>query len=556
MAIPLAFQVRNKPIVQRYALAVLVALIALLLRQILSPWLGTDNAYHTLWGAVVFSAWYCGVGPSVVTTLLGLAGVWYWFLPPSQSFMLQHRRTDVSGMVTFLAISGFVIALGETNRRSNARSERSEFRFRRLIESNIIPVICGTKERIIEANDVFLNMIGYSRDDLVAGRLDWTKMTPPEHLPKDTHALEQLGTQGFCTPLEKEYIQRDGSRVPILVGATALNSSQEWLAFVLDLSDLKRVEAELHKSHEELEQKVEERTQALTASLATLESEVEVRRKTEEQLRVLSARLLRTQDEERRRIARDLHDSTGQTLTALKMTLASLANLVASVPHASDVLSDMETLADQALQEIRTTSHLLHPPLLDEVGFSSAAEWYVEEFTKRSGIKTSLELSATPRLTKGAQLVLFRVLQESLTNVIRHSGSPTADIKLCSDDENAILSVRDSGKGIPSEKLTSFHETGAGVGVGLGGMKERVRELGGRLKIVSDSTGTCVTATLPLPKAEQSTHDQARGKVAPFALQPQHDEAGGPDHRKYITGSLLFGPRQLGGCPSIRAKAL
>jgi len=119
-------------------------------------------------------------------------------------------------------------------------------------------------------------MIGYSRDDLVAGRLDWTKMTPPEHLPKDTHALEQLGTQGFCTPFEKEYIKRDGSRVPILVGATALNSSsQEWLAFVLDLSDLKRVEAELHTSHEELEQKVEERTQALTASLATLESEVE-----------------------------------------------------------------------------------------------------------------------------------------------------------------------------------------------------------------------------------------------------------------------------------------
>jgi PAS domain S-box-containing protein len=520
MAIPLRFQVRSRPIAMRYASGVLAALVALLLRQMLSPWLGTDSPYHTLWAAVVFSAWYCGVGPSVVTTLISFLGVWYWFLPPSQSFMLQHRRTDVSGMVTFLALSGFIIALGEATRRSNARSERSEFRFRRLIESNIIPVICGTKERIIEANDVFLNMIGYSRDDLVAGRLDWTKMTPPEHLPKDTHALEQLGTQGFCTPFEKEYIQRDGSRVPILVGATALNSSsQEWLAFVLDLSDLKRVEAELHKSHHELEQKVEERTQALTASLATLESEVEVRRKTEEQLRVLTARLLSLQDEERRHIARDLHDSTGQTLAALKMTLHSLASLIAGVPKAPNLLSELNALADQALQEIRTTSHLLYPPLLDEVGFSSAAQWYVDEFMKRSGIKTSLELSATPRLTKGAQLVFFRVLQESLTNVIRHSGSTTVDIGLCSDDENAVLSVRDYGRGIPSEKLNNFHETGAGVGVGLGGMKQRVRELGGHLRIVSNGIGTCVTATLPLSKAEQSTHDQgqASGKAAPAA---------------------------------------
>ena len=151
---------------------------------------------------------------------------------------------------------------------------------------------------------------------------------------------------------------------------------------------------------------------------------------------------------------------------------------------------------------------------------------------KRSGIKTSLELSATPRLTKGAQLVFFRVLQESLTNVIRHSGSTTVDIGLCSDDENAVLSVRDYGRGIPSEKLNSFHETGAGVGVGLGGMKQRVRELGGHLRIVSNGLGTCVTATLPLSKAEQSTHDQgqASGKLVA-------DDS--PAYRKLVEQSLL-----------------
>jgi len=170
-----------------------------------------------------------------------------------------------------------------------------------------------------------------------------------------------------------------------------------------------------------------------------------------------------------------------EILLAAQIPLGSLHRRMPYVPKAPNLLSELNALADQALQEIRTTSHLLYPPLLDEVGFSSAAQWYVDEFMKRSGIKTSLELSATPRLTKGAQLVFFRVLQEGLTNVIRHSGSTTVDIGLCSDDENAVLSVRDYGRGIPSEKLNSFHETGAGVGVGLGGMKQRVRELGGHL---------------------------------------------------------------------------
>jgi PAS domain S-box-containing protein len=161
---------------------------------------------------------------------------------------------------------------------------------------HLVHVSLWQRQGIIEANDVFLNMIGYSRDDLVAGRLDWAKMTPPEYLPKDMHALEQLRTQGFCTPFEKKYIHRDGNRVPILVGGAALYPSPlEWVAFVLDLSDLKRVEAELRKSREALEQKVEERTQALTASLATLESEIEVRGKTEKQIRELSARLLHLQ---------------------------------------------------------------------------------------------------------------------------------------------------------------------------------------------------------------------------------------------------------------------
>lgn len=287
-----------------------------------------------------------------------------------------------------------------------------------------------------------------------------------------------------------------------------------------DIEDsLRKSEAELRKAHDELEQKVEERTHQLAETVEALQSEMQVRERTEQQLRELSARLLRLQDEERRRVARDLHDSTGQTLTALKMSLASLEVLVAGIPNAPKLLSDLDALADQALQEIRTTSHLLHPPLLDEVGFSSAAQWYVDGFAKRSGFQTKLELSAV-RLTKEAELVFFRVMQESLTNVLRHSGSTAVDIILTAEGENAVLSIRDYGKGIPSEKLNSFHETGAGVGVGLGGMKQRVRELSGHLRVESaNGAGTCVTATLPLAKAQQPTNapDDTVSQAAPAA---------------------------------------
>lgn len=199
-----------------------------------------------------------------------------------------------------------------------------------------------------------------------------------------------------------------------------------------------------------------------------------------------------------------MHDSTGQTLVALKMSLASAQKLIlGGNDQVSNLLEDISVLADQAMQEIRATSHLLHPPLLDEAGLSSAARWYVDEFGRRSGIAATVELKADPNLPKDAELALFRVLQESLTNVLRHSGSKRVDVIFGRDDENAVLSVRDYGQGIPLKKLENFRHTAAGVGVGLGGMKQRVRELGGHLRVESDASGTCVTATLPLRNAEQ-----------------------------------------------------
>jgi signal transduction histidine kinase len=256
---------------------------------------------------------------------------------------------------------------------------------------------------------------------------------------------------------------------------------------------------QLDASHLELEQRVAERTAELTSALTNLESEVRVRQQAEKGLRQLSINLMTVQDEERRRIARDLHDSAGQTLAAMKMTLATL-NLMNKQqrPETEKLMNDLGALMDAALQEIRTASYLLHPPLLEEAGFASAARWFVEGFSKRSGIQVSFDTDIDgERLPRNVELVLFRVLQESLTNVHRHSGASSAEIHFAKQPGAMRLEIRDNGRGLPPERLRNFQERQAPSGVGLAGMRERMGELGGRLEIASSAEGTQVTAVLP-----------------------------------------------------------
>jgi PAS domain S-box-containing protein len=523
---------RNKSILARYVLAVGAAIAALMLRGILEPWLGLNNPYHTAWLAVVFAAWYCGLGPSIAATLISGIGVWYWFLPPAGSFAVEDPRTTISGLVGFLVFSSFIIGLGEANRRSGAKASAATAKFRAVFEqTSVFAGIMTLDGVMIDANRLCLDVCGYRAEE-VLGRQFWE--TGWWRGSREVQDKIRAGTKlaAADTPYREvlSYLWADGTERLVEFELHPIRDQDGEIIFLhptgVDVTDVKRVEAELRKSHDELEKRVEERTRALNASLASLESEIERRKTTEYVLRELSARSLRLQDEERRRIARDLHDSIGQTLVALRMMLDSLGKAVISVPKAGEMLSELESLSNQALQEIRVTSHLLHPPLLDEVGFSSAAQWYVEGFTKRSGVKANLELVATPRLTKDEELVFFRILQESLTNVLRHSGSPSVDIQLNSDAENAILSIRDYGRGIPFDKLLSFQEIGAGVGVGLGGMKQRVRNLGGHLNVQSDGTGTCVVASLPLAKAEPANGEPAE---TPDADPPDGEASAGPD---------------------------
>ena len=239
----------------------------------------------------------------------------------------------------------------------------------------------------------------------------------------------------------------------------------------------------------------------LATELDAREQAEENLRDSERSLRSLTGRLLQLQDEERRRFSRELHDSLGQYLAGVKMNLDMFSN---SRP-ADALLAEAIELLDQSIAETRTISHLLHPPLLDEAGFSSAAKWYLEGFGQRSGIEVKIDLPENlGRLPKAVELGLFRVLQESLTNIHRHSGSPRAEVSLNVFPEKVVLEVRDFGKGIPPRLLNSFQTKGVSFGVGLAGMRERVRELGGQLEVQAKSPGTLVSVALPLKEKLQA----------------------------------------------------
>jgi PAS domain S-box-containing protein len=222
----------------------------------------------------------------------------------------------------------------------------------------------------------------------------------------------------------------------------------------------------------------------------------------EKSLRELSLHLLRTQDEERRRIGRELHDSLGQNLSFMKMKLDSLKSLRrgGKIDEIQQHLAEFGRIVEDSVTEVRTISYLLYPPMLEELGLKAAVSWYVDGFTKRSGIATRLEIPCDlGRLPRDAEMAVFRILQESLTNVHRHSGSRTATVRLLLKDARLILEVTDQGKGIRSANLEESGEdwTGA-LGVGLRGMHERMRQLGGKLELKSTSTGTTIVAEVPI----------------------------------------------------------
>ena len=233
-----------------------------------------------------------------------------------------------------------------------------------------------------------------------------------------------------------------------------------------------------------------------------------------ESLRDLSARLLRMRDDEQRRLARELHDSVGQLLAAISMNNAVVSAEAGRLsPATAKCVAENASLVDEVSREIRTISHLLHPPLLDEAGLASALRWYTEGFAKRSRIDVNLEIPPDMgRMPNDAEIAMFRVVQECLTNIHRHSESSTATIRIQRQANRVLLQVQDHGKGITQDKLEKFSRTGR-IGVGFGGMRERLRQLGGTLEIQSGERGTLVSACCPwagqIPKARKKVYATA-----------------------------------------------
>ena len=247
-------------------------------------------------------------------------------------------------------------------------------------------------------------------------------------------------------------------------------------------------------------------------SVMTISEDVTDRIRAQEELLHLTAQLFRSQDEERRRIARELHDGTAQNLFGISINLAKLNQLSKDQPEARRLIEECASLGNESLQEIRTLSYLLHPPLLDEAGLISALQWYVEGFTKRSGIYVDLVAQPMDRLPADVELALFRIVQESLTNVRRHSGSETASIRLEKKSDVIVLEVQDRGRGMPTAETSEHADDRIDMGVGIPGMRQRVVQLGGRLEVTSNSHGATITAVVPVMDGAHHVANPSRGR--------------------------------------------
>lgn len=785
-------------IVQRYAVAVLAALVGLLLREMLTSFFGEANPYHTVWAAVAFAAWYCGAGPAILTTFISMFGVWYWFLPPYHAFTLQDPKTQIPGMIGFLTFSGFIVLLGETNRRSKAKLERgiaeqlrakqalmekeeerfaaserlralmtalpvgvsfsddpscqnvtgnrtalaqfeakpgdnlsasamdphvpgrqlrffekgrelsdaelplqravkedreiapmefevhmpsgrrwisesyaapihdargvvvggvavhfditarkqaeealrireeryrlvtetmlfgvvhhdaegkiiamnpaarrilgrqddqflgstpireeqhtiredgspfpgkehpamvalrtgkptfgtvmgvcnpqtrdrrwikidavpsfrpgqptpfqvnvvfediterkrteealleSEARFRAFFEQAAVGIASVSIDgRYVDANRKFCDLLGRPREQVL--QMTIAQATHPDFVAADAQHLRQLLT-GEATQysVEKLYVRDDGSYVwatSTVFPLRNIDGTIKGFAKVIqDISIRKQIEVELARERSALESRVDERTRQLEQTIKHLNIQAAERERAEVSIRTLSARLLQLQDEERRRIARELHDSAGQTLAALDMQLSIIQMKTQNMEDGlTAAVADSVSLVQDASRSIRTMSYLLHPPLLDEAGLASPLQWFVEGFAQRSGIRVDLKISQQfGRLPREMELTFFRLVQEALTNVHRHSGSPTAQVELSRAETAVTLLIRDQGKGMSQPKENQSGQELYKIGVGIRGMRERVHQLGGTMEFLPGNPGTILRVVLPL----------------------------------------------------------
>ncbi len=395
----------------------------------------------------------------------------------------------------------------ERERRITAEAVAATAKFRAVFEQTTVFAGIMTRDgMLIEANRLWLDGCGYRAEE-VLGKLFWQTAwwhRFPESQEKIRAAMP-LAAQGTPYRETLRYGCADGSERIVDFALYPIVDNQGQVLFLhptgVDVTDLKRAEENYRNLVETLDAEVRDRTLELEKRNA------DVLRQSE-QLRELSSRLLQAQDEERRHIARELHDSAGQTLTLLAMNLSQLAQDVSSTPKLAESAQNSLNLVQQLNQDIRTMSYLLHPPLLDENGLSPSVSWYVQGLVERSGLDIRLDIAENlGRLPRDIELLVFRLIQEGLTNIHRHSGSKIASISVVRDAAGVTVDIHDQGKGIPPDRLAEIQSGGSGVGIR--GMRERLRQYRGTLTIESNGSGTRAHVTIPLRNESRPENDDS-----------------------------------------------
>lgn len=382
-----------------------------------------------------------------------------------------------------------------------------------IVDSSEDAIVSKSLDGIITSwNKSAQRMFGYTAEEVIGRSI--MLIIPPERRDEEDTIISRMKQGKRIEHFETVRMRKDGTTIDV---ALTISPVRDANGRIIGASKIARDITQRKKAEEALRQS-EERFRHLAE---TLDAEVRIRtRELEErnaemlrqadQVRDLSHRLTRAEDDERRKLARELHDSVGQLLAALSMNIAGIEREQRNLDDATrKAVSDSAGLVEQITREVRTISHLLHPPLLEVAGLRSAIEWYADGFAERSKISVKMDIPRDfPRLSDETELAIFRMVQECLTNVHRHSGSPTAFIKIELDGRKVVVRVQDRGKGMPMKR-----ENGGGsekTGVGLGGMQERLKQIGGSLQIQSNHTGTAVTATIPFVPALQDAETPER----------------------------------------------
>jgi len=352
----------------------------------------------------------------------------------------------------------------------------------------------GPDQRILWANHSMLSLLGYAPEEYANQRMAQFYEDQEQFQKFWQKLMQRQEVRDFSANLRC----KDGSVKHVMIHSNGFwdnNKFQYTRCFIRDVTEQKRMEQALRASEALLQAIVEQRTSAL---------------------RRLSVRILGLQDAERRRIARELHDSLGQYLTGLKIDM----DMLRQGPFNEELWSQTEELLSRCLSEVRTLSYLLHPPMMDEAGLSSAARWYLQGFGERSGIRVNFETSDDlDRLPDDIEVAMFRILQEALTNVHRHAAATETEVRILRDAEQVLLEIKDNGHGMPRDVLTRFTQTGASTGVGLTGIRERVRELGGCFRMDSDNKGTSLLITVPVPANQDGHKEHSTGSFRGFAVR-------------------------------------